>query len=350
MKRQIAFTALWLSFFGCSLRNRNPVTDTFYGVSPKSAVDAGRHELVFRYPCGDRLDYAFEGTGGCQYQEGAFGYVEVSVPNTKGQVVMRSARREYVDDFQSKGWVRVPIEYHKSSDGGPVFLIVSGASSGIQTGKFYPYIYDAVHPPMVGKTKFFCYSKGYAVDAIGQSFCQQPAGTKVVGLLEIKPGLGGRYLVTADGCDLKKPAVSTGTFTKESVPKFYEVAKAVPGACFVRINIAYSDGTIFEHEASLDFWSPAYIPLTKPRISIGNVETTICAPQGWKHLTVNRGSFDMNVWSDRCFYIEQPDESPIYAISWDADGRVSQENITQEIFEEKPDRNPKDISGGVEAN
>ncbi len=321
---KLLLLVLTMILYSCALSGEGGLMSSFGGVDPKNPVEAGKYEAIFRFTCGDDVLLALTGTASCQYAERSDLKLFVATPNTEGQIIVRSSRRQAVLDFKGPGWAEIPWKLDDRGDSGPLIIIVASSESGIQMGKFYPYVSDKKRPAMDGVVDVYCYASGVAAPSKGQHACQQPAGTQVSMSLRGKLGLAGRYLFTADGCELKGKLPASGTFSKDEGASFPVVAvRSLPGACFVRLNVAWEDGSIAETEIYLDFWDLKYVPLSSPIPKLDDDEVSVCAPIGWRFLNLNDTGYKRKPWSAGCWEHNLPKGQVSYAIAWDSYGRCS---------------------------
>lgn len=295
---------------------------------PLEPLTANRYENVLSYPCDGQQAWGFGGTSACQYAAGTTVELQVKVPPTKGQVVVRSRRKEVVVDFNKNVWVKVPWVLEDRFDSVPVVVTVAGVKSGVQLAKWYPYVTDKKYVRMTGGLRVFCYEHGTYDVAHGQVACQQPVDSLVDGTAQVDETQAGEYLFSASGCALIEPAQARGNFGQGTKVLPFRVTRDQVGNCAVKVAVKYPNGAFTEAELYLDWWDVKYVPLSKPVLKyISEKEAQVCGPFEFEFYEINGKQKKDGLLCSDCEKEPWLAGGWAYGLAWDEAGRMSYQTL-----------------------
>ncbi len=308
LRRLLAFT-LPLLALGCA----TPVIPTL------RPSESNRYEAVFQFKCGEREVLA-AGTAECQYAEKELMTLKVRVPESTGEVQVRSCRRGRALQVNSyKEWHSVEWVQYSLEDSCPVVFSVTTPSGGVQLGKIYPYVYSDKYPKLSGHGRMYCWETESVHDFRGQTSCQIPTGIKTQGHILPEATKAGEYLIAG-------PCLSAslrGNFEPGGAPIKWAINSPLPQFCPVVAAIKYADGTSDELEFYLDFFDASYSALPPPSIEADESGAEACLLRSYASLDLNKkhGVGGRPVLPCLKHYWE--DDQVVLGIAWDRAGRSS---------------------------
>lgn len=284
----------------------------------RKPVEDNKYEQLVVWDCNGKKDWNWKGTSSCQFSKGDETDIWVKLPPTKGQVVLRSTRKEVVSDFSKGGWFKTVWKFEDFLDSKAIVVSVTGMNTGVHMAKMYPYVQDEDRPKMSQGFELYCFEDGDYKKAEGVWSCQQPAGAEVDGRVLLDPEEKGKYLISAQGCELVFPE-RTGEFDKEDALDV-KITRSEPGHCAVKVAVKYASGKITEGELYMDWWDHRYVPLSPPELEEKDGKLKACYPDGFKYVELNEESHGRAI--GKCTS-EKLKNGLNYGIGWDGSGRVS---------------------------
>ena len=283
------------------------------------AVDANRYEAAFKFECGG-VDTFAVGTAECQYQEGDKMRLKVKVPDSPGEIQIRSCRRGRALDIDTGGtWQEVEWVQYTREDSCPIVFSVATKDAGVQLGKIYPYVSGGAYPKLFGKGRMYCWESEQVIDFEGQLSCQVPTGIKVTGYVIPNASKAGTYLIVSPCLQ----GTLGGVFSVGTDPIKWSLISGAPQFCPVSAAIKYADGSYEELEYYLDFFDNTYSMLPPPVMGEYKDSSYACAPQDFLFFDLNDRQKGRGLFAGKCIKGGWLEGDLAVGIAWDASGRSS---------------------------